>query len=245
MSRAPIELISPIQVQSLADHVVEQLERLIVDGRLKPGDQLPSELELSEALRVGRSTVREAKQTLITKGLIVPRGRAGTFVADPGDTMTGLQEVARALRDPSHDDVHRVRCIVEIAAGRLAAERVTLQEIATMRATLADIERQSEEHASASWTRSLEIHRHVVQASGNEVLASIYELIVAALIRNQVPYLPLIADWQFEIESHHRLIDVLAQGDPDSMEAELTAHLAHAERYRLDLLDATALRAAE
>jgi GntR family transcriptional regulator, transcriptional repressor for pyruvate dehydrogenase complex len=236
MRKIPINLIAPVRVQSVADHVVEQIERLINDGRFAPGDQLPPEAELSAALGVGRSTVREAKQTLIAKGLVVAHGRIGAFIADPVAPDRKFAEVARALRDPSHRDIHEVRQIVEIAACRLAAERVTSKAIATMRATLADIERQSAEQASEAWPRSLEIHRQIVQASGNEVLASLYDLIAQVLNRNQVPYLPLIASWPTEIDSHRRLIDVLEQGNPDTMAVEMTDHLANADKYRHDLL---------
>ncbi len=240
MAKIALDLIRPVRPQSVADHVVDRIEKLILDGLLSPGDQLPSETELSSALQVGRSTVREAKQVLIAKGLLVPRGRSGAFVADP--TSSGdLSGVVRALRDPSHDQVHEVRCIVELAACRLAAERVTLRALKQMRATLSDIEQQSKENTYMPWPRFLEIHRQIVQASGNSLLSSIYELIMATLKRNQVPYLPFIANWQEEFEAHRRLVDVLAQGDPDAIVEEMTRHLAHSDKYRHDLLESQAL----
>jgi GntR family transcriptional regulator, transcriptional repressor for pyruvate dehydrogenase complex len=240
MTKVVLDLIEPIRPQSMADHVVERIEKLILDGLLSPGDQLPPEAELSTALRVGRSTIREAKQVLIAKGLLIPRGRSGAFVADPA-ASGDLSGVVRALRDPSHERVHEVRCIIEIAACRLAAEHVTLRAIKQMRANLTDIENQSKENTSMPWPRFLEIHRQIVQASGNSLLSSIYELIMSTLKRNQVPYLPFIANWREEIDAHHRLIDVLAQGNPDAIEEEMTKHLAHSEQYRQDLLESQAL----
>lgn len=236
MRKIPIDVLVPVRVRSVADHVVDQIEQLIADGQFVPGDQLPSEAELSIALGVGRSTVREAKQILIAKGLVATRGRVGAFIADPSATDKQLTEVVRALRHPSHKDIHEVRQIVEIAACRLAAERVTSKAIAQMRATLADIQRQSAERASEAWPRSLEIHSQIVQASGNDVLASLYDLIAQVLKRNQVPFLPLIASWPGEVDSHRRLIDILEKGDPDAMAAEMADHLAHADKYRQDLL---------
>lgn len=236
MTKIALDLIEPIRPQSIADHVVERIEKLILDGILSPGDQLPSETELSSALRVGRSTVREAKQVLIAKGLLIPRGRSGAFVADPA-ASGNLSGVIRALQDPSHEQVHEVRCIVEVAACRLAAERVTLRAIKQMRTNLADIENQAKENTHMPWPRFLEIHRQFVQASGNSLLSSIYELIMSTLKRNQVPFLPFIANWQEEVDQHRHLIDVLAQGDPDAIDAAMTKHLAHSEQYRQDLLE--------
>jgi GntR family transcriptional repressor for pyruvate dehydrogenase complex len=233
MPKLPLDAISPVQVRSVAEHVIEQLENLIVDGTLAPGDQLPSEIQLSTAFGVGRSTVREAKQVLIAKGLVVTRGRTGAFVVEPSDSRD-MTDVIRALQDPSHDEIYEVRRIVEIAASRLAAERVTVATIRQMRALVDEIEEQSQ--TSGAWSRSLEVHRALVHASGNGLLATIYDLVVPALQRNQIPYLPLIANWQKEVQSHRRLVDVLADGDPDAMAREMRDHLTHSEKYRQDLL---------
>lgn len=236
MSKIALNLITPIRIQSVSDHVAEQIEKLILDGLLSPGDQLPSEGELAAALHVGRSTVREAKQILMTKGLLVARGRAGAFVADPMASGE-LDAVIRALRDPSHEEVHEVRRIVELAACQLAAESVTRQEIKRMRSNLENIENQAKANSVSPWPRFLEIHFLIVQASRNRLLSSIYELIMQVLKRNQVPFLPFIADWQSEVDAHRRLIDVLEQGDPKAMAEEMDQHLEHSEKYRQDLLE--------
>lgn len=236
MSKIALNLITPVRIQSVSDHVAEQLEKLILDGLLSPGDQLPSEGELAVALQVGRSTVREAKQVLMTKGLLIARGRAGAFVADP--TASGeLDAVIRALRDPSHEEVHQVRRIVELAACQLAAESVTRREIKRMRSNLENIETQAKANTALPWPRFLEIHFLIVQASRNRLLSSIYELIMQVLKRNQVPFLPFIADWQEEVDAHRRLVDVLELGDPEAMADEMAQHLEHSEKYRLDLLE--------
>src|ERR1700730_11863741 len=61
------------------------LERLIASGRLAPGDKLPSEVEIANALRVSRMTLRQALSAIEAKGLIDRRrGRfGGNFVAAP------------------------------------------------------------------------------------------------------------------------------------------------------------------
>src|SRR5258707_12105970 len=61
------------------------LERLIVSHTLAPGDKLPSEVEIANALGVSRMTLRQALSTIEAKGLIDRRrGRfGGNFVAAP------------------------------------------------------------------------------------------------------------------------------------------------------------------
>jgi DNA-binding FadR family transcriptional regulator len=157
-------------------------------------------------------------------------------VADP--TASGeLDAVIRALRDPSHEEMHQVRRIVELAACQLSAELVTRSEIKRMRSNLENIENQARANAALPWPRFLEIHFLIVQAARNRLLSSIYELIMQVLKRKQVPFLPFIADWQSEVDAHRRLIDVLEQGDPEAMAEEMAQHLEHSEKYRLDLLE--------
>jgi len=62
--------------------IVKQLRQMIEKDRLKPGDRLPSERELSERLSVGRSSVREALRALELLGLIETRRGEGTFIRD-------------------------------------------------------------------------------------------------------------------------------------------------------------------
>lgn len=60
--------------------IVEYLRSLIDKNRLKPGDKIPSERELSDRLNVGRSSVREALRALELLGLIETRRGEGTFL---------------------------------------------------------------------------------------------------------------------------------------------------------------------
>src|SRR5438093_12123442 len=70
----------------LKEQVLRQLRRLIDQGELGPGAQLPGERELADRLGVSRGTVREAVQFLQALGLVEIRHGSGTFVRrDPSD----------------------------------------------------------------------------------------------------------------------------------------------------------------
>src|SRR6516225_2902688 len=72
----------PIQVKRLYEKIVEQIERRILTGELKVGDQLPSERELGDQFRVSRTAVREAVKALREKGLVEVRPGRGTFITN-------------------------------------------------------------------------------------------------------------------------------------------------------------------
>jgi GntR family transcriptional regulator len=82
--------------------IVSEVEQAIADGRLAPGDRLPPERELAAEHGVSRMTVRQALQTLESRGLLRRSiGRSGgSFVAQPKlerdlGTFSGLSEQLR------------------------------------------------------------------------------------------------------------------------------------------------------
>ena len=60
--------------------IILELNRIVEEDNLRPGDKLPSERELSDRLKVGRSSVREALRALELLGLITTRRGEGTFI---------------------------------------------------------------------------------------------------------------------------------------------------------------------
>ena len=82
------ETINPPKV---SDAIVSQIEQLILDGVLKPGERLPPERELAHQLNVSRPSLREAITTLKSRGLLQSRRGGGNFVVDV---------VAPVLTDP-------------------------------------------------------------------------------------------------------------------------------------------------
>lgn len=110
----------------LAEPPFEQLKRQAADqirrGRLRPGDRLPTVRRLADDLGLAPNTVARAYRELEAEGLVVGRGRAGTFVADGGATppaegaldearmaAEAYAETVRALRIPTVDAVELVR----------------------------------------------------------------------------------------------------------------------------------------
>ena len=91
--------------QNKQEYIIKHLEKEILSRSLKPGDKLPSELELQEKFSVGRGTIREALRTLQQKGLIeIKKGaKGGVFVKEVDaeqvrDTLPTLMRHQRISR---------------------------------------------------------------------------------------------------------------------------------------------------
>jgi DNA-binding FadR family transcriptional regulator len=95
-AKARLEL-EPVRPLALKERVIRQLTKLIEGGVLEPGDQLPSERELSEELQVSRGTVREAVQFLQALGLVEIRHGTGTFVRPATDLKVAEPDVTALI----------------------------------------------------------------------------------------------------------------------------------------------------
>src|SRR5690348_6295059 len=86
---------------SLVMQVGESLRRAIASGRYRPGDKLPSEVELTEAHGVSRTVIREAVAALRSDGLVEVRQGAGIFVIapEPAGASARRLEGARVYSD--------------------------------------------------------------------------------------------------------------------------------------------------
>ncbi len=99
--RAPLipNLQAPLRADQrpLYTQAREVLRDLVQHGNYAPGDRLPSEIELSQRLRISRPTLREALHQLEEEGAIVRRHGVGTFVAEPRPVLDAGLEVLESL----------------------------------------------------------------------------------------------------------------------------------------------------
>src|SRR5215211_6199443 len=117
---------------SVVDGVIERLEELIF-SRLDPGEMLPSEGQLAEALAVSRLSVREATRTLQARGLLeISKGRRPRVTA-PNGSLVGDFFNSAIRRDPrALLDLLDVRRALEVHIAALAARRASNGDIADM-----------------------------------------------------------------------------------------------------------------
>ena len=115
-----------IQHTKIAEAITRQVEELILEGVLRPGDQLPPERELAKTLDVSRPSLRDALTYLEERGLLVARQGGGTYVADvmgPVFSQPILELFTK--HDKATSDYLEFRLEIEAISARLAAERAT------------------------------------------------------------------------------------------------------------------------
>lgn len=73
---------TPINSESVVQQVINKIMDAIIAGELKPGEKIPTEMELNKLLNVSRNSLRSAIQTLRAYGILEVRRPEGTFVCN-------------------------------------------------------------------------------------------------------------------------------------------------------------------
>lgn len=216
---------------ALADTLALRLREEIDAGCFKPGEQLPTELQISEAFGVSRPTVREAIGRLKQDGLVVTRQGAGAFVADPG--------AAAVLRLPVADpgDVEETRNIIEllmavaVCATQHAAERRTPAGLAEIEAHL-DAVQQAIDRGDPGVDEDLAFHRAIIEATGNPYFHDLWDFLDRR-VRNffrmvRVRSARQAGLPQAEQAEHVRIFEAIARQDGPAARAAAEEHIRNA-----------------
>lgn len=121
-----IEKIQPVPAYRL---VSDDLRKRVMDGSLAQGETLPTELELSNAFGVHRSTIREALRQLEQEGLLRRDGKKLAVSMPRASDLAQSAERALRLQQVSYLHVWQVASVLEPLCAALAAQEITETEL--------------------------------------------------------------------------------------------------------------------
>jgi GntR family transcriptional repressor for pyruvate dehydrogenase complex len=235
----PADLFKTVEREStLATRVTHEIERLIVDGRLQPGERLPSERELADQFGVSRTVVREAVRGLVAKGMLEVRPGSGTIIRSP-TAKTVAQSMSLFLRggqaELDHAKVYEVRRVLEIEIAGLAAERRTAEDLARLEAILSEMETIVNQAPLAPSERDryagidVAFHSALAQATHNELFSLLLDSVVDVMIKVRqmgfnVPGSPIAA-----LGFHRAILAQVTAGSPDGARQAMRTHLIDSE----------------
>ncbi len=199
--------------RSSADQAYDRLKRGILDGEYLPSQRLV-ESKLADALGVSRHNVRVALDRLQSDGLVVLEPNRGASVA----TLT----LAQAL------DVLQAREALEVGVARLAAERISADDLRTLQGLVATMRHALEggEYDKYSATNQA-FHRTIYRASENETLPDLIEQTKLRLARLQLRTILIPGRGERSLAEHEAILAAMEAGDPDAAERALRAHMGN------------------
>jgi len=231
------DVIAARRPRTLALGVVESLGERIREGRLAPGDKLPTEAAVMAEFGVSRTVVREALSKLQAAGMVETRHGIGTFVVGVGDASVFRIEPQQlaTLRDVIA--VLELRIGVESEAAGLAAQRRSVANLAVMRAALDNFAIAVEEGRDAV-AADFQFHLEIARATQNAHFADLMSSLGTMIIpRARLDGAPEISDEQRlylrRVNAEHESIyDAIRNQDSDAARAAMRTHLANSRERR-------------
>ena len=128
------EYLKKINRSSVVQRVIDRLTQAMLSGELKPGDKIPTEMELSEQLGVARNSIREAIKILVYIGVLEIKRAEGTFVCNGfSESLIDPMIYGIILNQQNEQELHELRAMVETGVMRLAVEKCSEEEIAQLK----------------------------------------------------------------------------------------------------------------
>lgn len=230
----------------LALTLVDAFGERVRDGRLAPGDKLPTETAIMSAFGVSRTVVREALSKLQARGLVHTRHGVGSFVHSDADAdeirvagskqIKTLQEVITMLE---------VRIALEAEAAALAAMRRSKSDVNRLRTVHQEFERAMRS-GSDTVQADVDLHLAVARATRNSHFVGLLSQLGASLIprtrldSSGIAGIAPLEYLQRLLLEHEAIITGIVNRDPEAARAAVRTHLTNSkERLRQAQAQAT------
>jgi DNA-binding FadR family transcriptional regulator len=211
--------------QTLSQAVSAAVLDRIRSGEFGPGDRLPTEKSLMQEYGVGRNSVREAVQALVTLGLVDVRpGRGATVIGIESTAAMDTETISVLLKEEAVDDLYAFRRLLEVEIASRAAVAATPRDLEDIAASIRAFESGLEQGRPVSKLDD-EFHAAVARASHNAVYATVLDAI-SGLIANARRLTTNVA-WASERArvEHRRLYEAICAHDPEAAAAVMGTHL--------------------
>ncbi len=211
-------MVKPVAFRNLHGQVIQELGQLIVNGELKPAEILPSEEVLAVQMAVSRTALREAIKVLSAKGLIESRPKIGTRIREERYWNQLDADVLswRCASMPTDDFVEKLvemREIIEPAAAAAAARRRTAEQLSSIELAYRDMEAAANLDA---WTAAdLAFHEAMLQATGNELMISLFSVVESALGMFFVLSARTAGDFKYSLPHHLKVLEAVRRKHPE------------------------------
>lgn len=212
----------------------EQLERLLREyvkqQGLQPGDRLPSERVLAEALKVSRASLRQATVSLEVQGLLEVRHGGGIYVRSLNVDPDRLKEMlTRRRRLP---DVLEAREGIESMLALLAAQRRSEKDMSAIDDALHAMAVEIEEGGIGA-VSDREFHAAIARAAKNKLLLDVMQALEDPIQETRLESLSEPGRPPRSLADHRRIAEAIRRQDPRAAERAMRRHLRAVSDTRL------------
>jgi GntR family transcriptional repressor for pyruvate dehydrogenase complex len=222
------------------ERAVEQLIAFIADRDLRPGDRLPTEMQLARELGASHRAVREAVKMLTAIGRVrAERGR-GIFVGDDRSLLTGERPVSFRPTDLDHIAMlFEFRSVQESETARLASQRATPSEVRAIAAAIGEGEQAANENNPRAFIAADDgFHSALAEASHNIFLIDAVAHVRS--LQRQVSLLELgtnVRNADRANKEHGSILEAIRGGDSTSAAERAADHVRKSLQDYRDIIE--------
>lgn len=208
---------------SLVDKVEQNLREYFADASLQPGDPIPKESELAEALGVSRTALREALSRLKTLGLIESKRNRGIVLTQP-DILGSFERVLNPmlLDSTTLQDIFELRLVLEMGIADLLFIRKTPENILMLEELVKKEEKTQDRFMKNRYDAAF--HSMLYEISGNQtilrfqkMLYPIFNFVHSGFITGKTEVKNAV--------THRDLLQDLKDENPSSFRENMSIHL--------------------
>lgn len=220
----------------LSQRVVNEIQKLIVDGQLEPGTKLPPERDLAEQIGVSRTVIREAVRMLVTKGLLDTRPGIGTIVRQvTSDQIIEPLNLLLQTQNVSMEHLHQVRSILEVEIAGLAALEATEEDITSLKQIMIEMEAVKND-PEAFVDKDNDFHQGLAKTTHNPLLIILLDSIRDLMreVRLRVYHYPDL--FARVVPDHYTILEQVSAKNRVGARQAMQEHLDHARAIQVQVL---------
>jgi GntR family transcriptional repressor for pyruvate dehydrogenase complex len=215
--------------ESLSSRSAVILKRYLLAEGLQPGDRLPPERRLAEALNVSRTVLREAINQLVGEGLVTREASRSPVVTDFDRARVAAEMSMLAGPDAEIRDLIELRVMVELGAIEAIVERASDDDVAEMERWVAEGERRVQEGKPMA-VADLRFHAALLRSLGNRAVDALLPLIEENMRENLLIDTHELSGQHTAtddrvIGQHRRILEAVRARDPQAAREAMREHL--------------------
>jgi DNA-binding FadR family transcriptional regulator len=214
----------PLENLSQVDKIELRLQEYFRTENFLPGDHIPKEIELAEAMQVSRTAIREALSRFKTLGIIESRKNRGMVICRP-DILNNMERVLnlKLLDDDTMKEVFEMRLVIELGLGDVLFLRKTDEALVELETIVEKYENATSKMEHIKF--DAEFHSQLYKMSGNKTIQRFQKMLLPIFQYMDKELNKSGQDEGKDYASHRALLNILKDGTPEEFNNKMRSHL--------------------
>jgi GntR family transcriptional repressor for pyruvate dehydrogenase complex len=220
-----------IKRSGVAEEIINMIKEAMMNDEIRPGDRLPTEIEFTEQLGIGRNAVREAMKMLSALGVIDIRRGDGTYITEePSSKILTPLVFAMLLKTKTTKELVELRTMIEVGYCQMAAVNATDDDFELIEKTKVEWEdhaRSPQLDIDQLAQADLDFHYAILNATHNSLVITMGQMVEElyfSSIHNALTNKEIL-EWGFK--GHQRILDALRTREPETIRQAVEYSLAY------------------